>query len=270
MIYMMGMSHMLPVLDACGAGGLQAQLGRLSNDAPPAFIDWTLKPDMLDAPLQVANLYVRQVAPHWGATLAQQTAPDVVAMAPGFQALLAGIDPDQGRNTLVTFLNGEEPIHLSLRERPDPFDFCLPERPDLVPLPGRQVLPLDIIEKHVARRIEPVRATMMAIRATQPQLRVINVVCPPTIRSTRWDPGPGSRSSDTLEMTPLSVRLKIHLVYARLLRQAATDYRIESLLPPPETVGEQGYLRDEYAGDSVHGNQRYGEHVLRQMNALLS
>jgi hypothetical protein len=110
----------------------------------------------------------------------------------------------------------------------------------------------------------------MAIRATQPALRVVNVVCPPTIRTERWDPGPAVENPEQVQMTPLSVRLKVYLVYQRLLRQAAAECGIECLPPPPETVNEQGYLRDEFAGDSVHGNKAYGELVVRQMNALLS
>lgn len=265
----MGMSHILPVLDACGVGGLKAQLGRISNDEVPGFVEWELLPDTLPSPLMVANIYVRQVAAHWGTTLAVQTSPTVVGMAPGFQKLLGSMTPADGQNTLFTFIHGEEHIHLALRERPDPFDFDLPERPDLVMLPGRQVLPLPIIEQHVAHQLEKTRAILMAIRATQPELRVVNVVCPPTIRTERWDPGPGVANPEKLDMTPLSVRLKVYLVYQRLLRQAAADCGIECLLPPPETVSEQGYLRDEFAGDSVHGNKAYGELVVRQMNALL-
>lgn len=265
----MGMSHILPVLDACGVGGLKAQLGRISNDAPPDLIDWELLPDTLPGPLQVANIYVRQVAAHWGTTLAVQTAPTVVGMAPGFQQLLARMTPDGGRNTLFTFIHGEEHIHLSLRERPDPFDFDLPERPDLVLLPGRQVVPLAAIEQMVAAHLEKTRAILLAVRAMQPALRVVNVVCPPTIRTERWDPGPAVANPEPVEMTPLSVRLKVYLVYQRQLRQVAAQSGIECLLPPAEAVTEQGTLRDEYAGDSVHGNKRYGELVVRQMKALL-
>jgi hypothetical protein len=268
-IYLMGMSHILPVLDACGVGGLKAQLGRISNDDAPGFIEWDLLPDSLPGPLQVANLYIRQVAPHWGATLAVQTSPTVVGMAPGFQQLLGSMSPAGGLNTLFTFIHGEEHIHLALRERPDPFDFHLPERPDLVLLPGRQVLPLAVVEKLVAHQLEKSRAILMAIRATQPELRVVNVVCPPTIRTERWDPGPAVTNPEQVEMTPLSVRLKVYLVYERLLRQACAECGIESLAPPPETVSEQGTLRDEFAGDSVHGNKHYGELVVRQMKALL-
>lgn len=266
---MMGMSHILPVLDACSADGLKAQLGRISNPQEPAFVDWQLRPDQFAGPLQVANLYVGQVASHWGPTLAVQTEPTVVAMAPGFQKLLGTMRPAGGDNTLFTFIHGEEHILLALRERPDPYDFELPERPDLGLLPGRQVLPLDVVEKLVAHQLEKTRAILMAIRAAHAELRVVNVLCPPTIRSAHWDPGPGGERSDTLALSPLSVRLKVYLLYQRQLRQAATGWRIESLAPPPETVCAQGYLRDEFAADSVHGNKRYGQRVIHQMNALL-
>lgn len=265
----MGMSHILPVLDACSADGLKAQLGRISNPQPPAFVDWALGPEQFPGPLLVANLYVRQVAPHWGSTLAVQTEPAVVAMAPGFQRLLGTMDPAGGRNTLFTFIHGEEHIQLALREQPDPYDFELPERPDLPLLPGRQVLPLEVVERMVVHQLEKTRAILMAIRATHADLRVVNVVCPPTNRTPHWDPGPGGQCSETMALTPLPVRLKVYLLYERLLRLAATGWGIENLPPPADTVCEQGYLRDEFAADSVHGNRRYGERVVQQMNALL-
>lgn len=269
MIYMMGMSHILPVLDACSATGLQAQIGLIANPKPPAFVDWALAPDQFPHPLRVANLYARQVAPHWGSTLAVQTEPRVVAMAPGFQQLLGTLDAAGGRNTLFTFIHGEEHIHLALRERPDPFDFELPDRPDLALLPGRQVLPLAVAERMVEYQLARTRAILMAVRAAQADLRVVNVVCPPTNRTVHWDPGPGGERSDTMALTPLSVRLKVYLLYAQLLRRATTGWGIDSLAPPAGTVSDDGYLRDEFAADSVHGNKRYGEQVVQQMNALL-
>ncbi len=269
MIYMMGMSHILPVLDACSADGLKPQLGRIANALPPGFVDWQLAPGQFPVPLQVANLYVSQVAPHWGSRLAVQTEATVVAMAPGFQALLASMDAADGQNSLFVFIHGEEHIQLALRERPDPYDFDLPERPDLMMLPGRQVLPLAVIEQLVAEQLEKTRAILMAIRAAQARLRVINVVCPPTIRTEHWDPGPGGVRDESMALTPPSVRLKVYQLYERQLRQAATGWRIENLLPPAETVNELGYLRDEFAADSVHGNRHYGELVVQQMNALL-
>lgn len=260
----MGMSHILPVLDACSAGGLQAQLGRISNDQPPQLVDWHTDPAQIDVPVKVANLYIRQIAPHWGPTLALQSAPSVISMAPGFQKMLAGID-GHGGHTLFTFIHGEEHIQLALREQPQPLDFWLPERPDLAPLPGRQIVPLLVIERQVAAQIAKAQAILQAIRAMQPAMPVCNVVCPPTIPGDRWDPGPGVVDPEAVAMGPLSVRLKYYLVYARQIREAARACGIESLPPPAEALGPQGYLAGGFAGDSVHGNKRYGALVLRQM-----
>ncbi|GAA0746533.1 hypothetical protein LRH25_12005 [Ideonella azotifigens] len=267
MIYIMGMSHILPVLDACSADGLKAQLGRISNDQAPQFVDWHTDPAQIAVPVQVANLYIRQIAPHWGPTLALQSSPSVISMAPGFQKMLAGMNGEggQGGNVLFTFIHGEEHIHLALREQPQPLDFWLPERPDLAPLPGRQIVPLYVIELQVAAQIAKAQAILLAIRAMQPSMPVFNVVCPPTIPGERWDPGPGVVDPEAVDMSPLSVRLKYYLVYARQIRESARACGINSLLPPAEAMDPQGYLAAEFAGDSVHGNKRYGALVLRQM-----
>jgi hypothetical protein len=268
MIYFMGMSHVLPVLKACSAGGLEQQIGRIHNDLPPAFVDWDLTPGALPEQLRVANLYIRQIAPQWGATLAVQSATTVVGLVPGFQELLSSITNDPGQHTLFAFIHGEEHIHLSLRDREDPLDFCWPERPDLVVLPKRQVIPLEIIDKQVKAQLTKTSGILMAIRATHPELRIINVVCPPTIRSFAFDSGNGVAETDMV-LAPLSVRLKYYLAYQRQLCQTAVSFGIENLLPPQECVSADGYLMDEFAGDSVHGNARYGHAVLQQMNALL-
>ena len=84
-----------------------------------------------------------------------------------------------------------------------------------------------------------------------------------------WDPGPGGEPVENMVLTPLPVRLKVYLLYVRLLRRVSTGWGIDSLAPPADTVCEQGYLRGAFAADSVHGNKRYGARVLQQMAALL-
>ena len=71
----------------------------------------------------------------------------------------------------------------------------------------------------VEQQLEKTRAILMAIRAAQAGLRVVNVVCPPTNRTVHWDPGPGGEPVENMVLTPLPVRLKVYLLYVRLLRR---------------------------------------------------
>lgn len=257
MIYILGMSHIHPVLDACSANGIAEQLPELMSERAPAFMDWDAKPGVLPQKIKAASIYIRQIAPHWGMVLAKMTDPGVVGVAPGYQNLLASIDTAP-ESTLFVFMNGEEYHHMSIRSYNVPYDFEVPWRTDLAFTPGRQVVPLEIVEKSANYFLQGAIANFYALRTFLPGLRIVNVICPPP--------------SDAGEMdVPAThfVRLKNYLVYAKILREATERAGIKTLSPPAEALTEEGLLQKRYMEDPVHGNRSYGELVVAQMRNLL-
>lgn len=271
MIYMLGMSHLEPVLDAISEDGFAAQRAKINGSAEPSFVDWATKTDVLPQSVKTASIYIRQIGPHWGMVPAVRLEPTVVGMAPGFRKLLESIDQQDGQSTLFTFMYGEEHIYMGRRQHEARHDFEIPWRPDLPIRPHRQVIPLDVIERGVAHYLAKAIANFMAIRACCPTLRVVNVVCPPPARTgITGDPEDIAVEDDPVAARDHdAVRLKYYLLYAKALMEAAQPLGIESVMPPPETIGADGLLLPEYARDGVHGNALYGRLVAAQMNELL-
>ncbi len=264
MIYILGMSHIHPVLDACSANGIDEQLPKIMHDGPPAFAAWDVKPGVLPEPVQAASIYLGQIARHWGQNPAQMTSPGVVGVVPGYQDFLSSIDSSVPGNVLFAFMHGEEYHHMSVRAYNAPYDFCLPARPDLGIAAGRQVVPLELVTQQADYFLQKAIAELYAIRSFHPNLRVVNVICPP--------PGVAGETHETDPdgaAPPHCVRLKNYLVYAQALQAATQQVGIETLLPPAEALTALGLLREEYVEDPVHGNTRYGALVVEQMNNLV-
>ena len=251
MIYFIGMSHMIPVLDACSIDERREQISIIyDKEKEPAFLEWNTKEGILPDRLKVANIYVGNFVPHWGAVLALQTAPAIINIAPGFQNLLKTIDSVGGKSILFVFMHGEEYVSMSGKEDSVPHDFYMPWHPELPVSPERQVIPLDVIKRQVAFYLTKAVANFNAIRSCLVGMRVVNVVCPP----------PASINA---------TNLKYYLLYVKMLNEAIRPLGIESLMPPPETVTPEELLKPEYVGDLVHGNTLYGSRVIAQMNELL-
>jgi hypothetical protein len=209
-----------------------------------------IKSGVLPDRVKVANIYIANTAPYWGPVLAAQTGPTTIGIAPGFVKLLSSIDPENGKSVVFTFMHGEEYVSMSTKEYAEPHDFYMPSRPDLPISPQRQVIPLAVIEKQVAFYLTKTVANFKAMRSYHPGLRIVNVVCPPPSNEDR-------------------MRLKYYLLYVQMLNDALLPLQVESLLPPPETVSQEGLLRPEFVGDLVHGNTWYGSKVVAQMKELL-
>jgi hypothetical protein len=258
MIYILGMSHIRPVLDACSINGIDEQLSKIANDKAPEFADWNMKPGLLPAPVKAASIYIRQIGAHWGLVPAQLTGPQVIGVVPGFQSFLESIDSTGHGTVLIAFMYGEEYIQMSKRPYNAPHDFQVPWRPDLVLAPQRQIIPLEIVERQVALHLTKSIANFEAIRCFHPHLRIINAICPPP-----GECGDGGEPGQRFQS------LKYYLLYVNALQAAAARRGIETLLPPAETLTSDGLLRAEYMDDGVHGNKLYGGQVVAQINDLL-
>ena len=259
MIYILGMSHIRPVLDACSIDGIGGQLPKITGGGAPAFVDWETIPGLLPDKVKAASIYIAQIAPHWGPLLAQMTGPSVVGVTPGFQELLNTIDSTTPGNILLVFMHGEEYHHMSVREYNAPYDFEIPSRSELGFAPGRQVVPLESVKREASFFLQKAIANFYAIRSFHPSLRIINVICPP----------PGD-AGDIGQPAAHYVRLKNYLVYVDALREATEAAGIETLLPPSSALTDEGLLRPEYVGDFVHGNTSYGALIVEQIKDLLT
>lgn len=64
------------------------------------------------------------------------------------------------------------------------------------------------------------------------------------------------------------LRYKIWRLHSRIVAGYCAALGMGFLPAPCETQDAQGFLLPEFAGDATHGNQAYGEAVIRQLEAL--
>jgi hypothetical protein len=167
MIYLLGMSHIMPVLCACSTDSEKAwsAFAEIIRDKAPFFFEWPTARDVLPCAVKVASIYVAHIAPYWGPALATENADSGLGCAPQFGELLKSIPQADSADSLFVFMHGEEFIHICRRTYPAAYDFHLPERPDLSIRPGRQVVPLEVIQRQMRESLSKAIATFKVIRA---------------------------------------------------------------------------------------------------------
>lgn len=269
MIYLLGASHIMALLDAAAAQ--EGQPHDFGDGRPPAFRPWTLKPGLLPQPLQVASIHASHHGPYWGAQLAQVLPDGHLGVAPGLQDLLAGVAADPQTLALCLSLRGHEYYQLCVAAITQPFDFVLPQRPDLGTDPTLPLLPLEVVSQRLLASLQPTLATLAAVRKLCPALRVLHLTPPPPAPSeavAAW--AADERDLDRpVQSVPTAVRLKLWTLYATLLEQGARALGVQPLAPPPEALDAQGALKPELMADAIHGNAVYGGLVWRQVTRSL-
>lgn len=77
-----------------------------------------------------------------------------------------------------------------------------------------------------------------------------------------------NRGIAELGVAPAGLRYRIWRLHSRIVAGYCRDLGMRFLPVPPETQDEHGFLRPEFAGDATHGNEAYGEAVIRALEAL--
>lgn len=76
------------------------------------------------------------------------------------------------------------------------------------------------------------------------------------------------RAIADLGVAPPALRYKIWRLHSHIVADMCAGLGVRFLAVPRETQDEMGFLRLEYAGDATHGNQAYGEALIRALEGL--
>lgn len=182
-----------------------------------------------------------------------------------FLKLIRGLGPE---HVVVSMIGGNQHAVYSTIQHPRPFDFFTPEG-DVAEAAG-EIIPYRAIEdvfeyglrKGDGRMIEEVRAATKA--------RVVHVLPPPPKKENAHI----LKHHETIFREDLpqrgvsspELRLKFWKLQSRILKKLCKEFQVEVMAPPKRAVDEEGFLRPEfYANDATHGNWRYGERVIREL-----
>jgi len=265
LIYLLGASHIVAILDGCRAE--TSLVPDFDQSSPPRFRDWPLREGVLPDRMKMASIYIGHVAMHWGPHLAEILPERRLGIAAGFQSLLATIETDGEARALFVSMRGEEYFHLGQLGVAHPYDFLLPERPDLALAPDRPLLPLAVVQHQMVQAMSRTLLALTAMRKLLPRVRIVRIVPPPPTASedvTRWTAENSPQTHHT-ERLPSALRLKLWLLYTRLLEEGTRALQLEVLPVPGAALHPTGLLRREYMADAIHGNALYGGLVCGQM-----
>ncbi|MBV8634336.1 MAG: hypothetical protein JO002_07585 [Burkholderiaceae bacterium] len=273
MIYVLGMSHAINVLKAAAAGqfGLTHENWSRLNSGEQ-FFDLPAKPELVRGGLLRA--FVISHATGWGSVAEMrpgQNGQRHVVAVDGYVRLLESLSGTGPDDTLFSFVHGNEHSILSLVQHAQPYDFFEPWDPGSMLAPGSQPIAFDIVRQQMEQAINSSVAALAMLRSKLPQLRVVHVMAPPPIESEehiRNTPEVFRERIEKTGITPLSIRLKYYRLAQRMLGDSLQALRIDLLACPEQAIGPTGAIKDDYAYGATHGNERYGELVLRQMTAI--
>lgn len=270
MIYVVGMSHSVALLNAVAAGDSGISLDNFVSQSATRFQPMPIKPGMLPGD-EMAALVVS--AQGW-LSLASMNNGDngsrYVQGHPEFTAALDELNAHQENSCIISFVDGNAHSSLSVLQHPEPYDFVLPGHEDWGMQPGFRPLPPALIRRHILPYQQNAIAALALMRIALPQARIIHVLPPPPSHGERFLTSPeafGERITQ-FGVTPVLVRRKYHALANRIMREETHGLGIELLEPPPACFDTDGTLLQQYVDGATHGNAAYGELVAQQIRNL--
>ncbi|ATE64028.1 hypothetical protein [Rhizorhabdus dicambivorans] len=205
-------------------------------------------------------------------TMEPQYAPEVEGE--GFTPALEEAIRDQiARNApLVASASGGN-VHngFALIRHPRPYDFLLSDEdgPPLDP----EAEPVTEAQVRAALEEGLVRDRLRLSELKRIAGEVIQLESPPPVADSGWiaaqaDAYFKDRGLADLGVAPAALRYKIWRLHSRIVARYCAELGIAFLPVPAEARDERGFLRLDHAGDATHGNEAYGEAVIRQLEEL--
>ena len=181
------------------------------------------------------------------------------------------LNPDLARrldDLVISAVGGSAHDIIGLAQHPRPFDFVLPERPDLPLAPCADILPADAVRDAIRLKMEDEQLDLVRLLPA-PGRRVVQVESPPPSASD-------ARLAEEMGMMPYAprphlgpspvwLRYKLWRLHSAIVRQACEAAGVEFLPHPQAALVEGCYLRPEFYQRPCHANAGYGELVLRQL-----
>jgi len=166
---------------------------------------------------------------------------------------------------------------------PEPFDFVVPESPNLPLDRDAKLIPYDLIRKKLRSELAPAMEVTKRIKScTEAPIYLLSP--PPPVGSpdaitthineaaARMSEGWVKRLQSDMRsrgIAPPALRYKLWSAFVDIAKQLCAELGIIFLPGPSEAKDGNGFLREEYRWDGFHANPRYGELIVGQLIALV-
>ena len=177
---------------------------------------------------------------------------------------------DENCDLVVLAISGNEHQMMGLVNHPRPFDFVLPERPDLPLQKDREIVPFELIRDTLESWMKPDLFRKMSELLTRPMFQLEPP--PPVLdeEHIRNHAGIFREKIDKFGVNHPAIRFKLWRVSSNLIASYCAKFGIEFLPVPAEAVGPEGFLHYmALCPDPTHANGWYGALVVHQLRELL-
>ena len=179
---------------------------------------------------------------------------------------------EEGTTVLCSVVSGNDNHVLGLLQHEVPFDFVLPDEPDIALEPGADILSYDLVCAIYRARLDTWMPFVLSLKKLGK--RIIQLEMPPSI-------GDNARVSAQLdaffrelpgnpEVAPKMLRYKLWRALSNILRAVCEEHGIE-YIAVPENMIDNGFLAEAgIYSDATHGSPAFSEARLRQVRSLLT
>ena len=169
---------------------------------------------------------------------------------------------------VISTVGGSAHDMVGLVQHPDPFDFVLPERPELPLIPGAQVLAYDAVRRTVEAMMEGEQLDLVRLLPGNGR-RVLHLESPPP---TGDDPRMAEEMGmlafvpkPNLGPSPRWLRYKLWRVHSAIVREACKAAGVTFVPCPLAAFVDGDFMRLELYERPCHANRDYGDLVMRQL-----
>jgi hypothetical protein len=191
---------------------------------------------------------------------------------PTTDSLKPQVIEDIAGGPVFSALGGFAHALLGLVQHPEPFDFILPDAPDMPLIDGAYLVPYAVARDVVAEHLASYHRYMELVRQATDEA-MYHLAAPPVLRDDEtvladvpWGRPNFPKSGN---VSPASLRWKLWHLANGLTRQFSEANDIRFIECPRSAMDEEGYLRPEYYSEAFHGNANYGALVIDQIKAFI-
>lgn len=161
-------------------------------------------------------------------------------------------------------------IHVAAND-PRPFDFYLPDRPDLAVNAGYELVSYGLMKAMLEHEISDLYDSIRFILETNAIVCCLGLPPVPEDNSFFFEKlGPDMKAAAEVRGVPYSeARYKMWRLGSDILRDWAHRNGTTYLPPAQKTMTPNGFILEELRGDAFHGSVTYATIVLEQVSGIL-
>ncbi|OCJ07722.1 hypothetical protein A6U86_28775 [Rhizobium sp. AC27/96] len=180
--------------------------------------------------------------------------------------------PKDREKIYISMFGGNAHNALTLMEHPRPFDFVLPEIPDL-PLDGTaEFVTAAYINKFIAKLAQSYILNMQTLKNST-NGSVFHFESPPPIESNEFILRNLEQWFQNVRDPKISapyLRYKLWRVHSKIIRDYCSAAGIHFLPTPKSATNQNGFLLEEHGRDSTHAGPSFGGLILKELENHLN